>query len=175
MVFFTLLKSKSNICYSFLKTVAQEINLYSYAAYYHGGQQICILHYRCLSCYPHVIPSMLLKNTVIMITFQLWLSTCYHHRRHKVLQKTILFHIFQFQFIEFREEAPMINCKRKYAGRIFVSNKLNWDTPNRNSVETVNSSEKKLLFQAPFTQLTKKNDQQGETDFKITTNISVHM
>ena len=124
MVFFTLLKSKSNICYSFLKTVAQEINLYSYAAYYHGGQQICILHYRCLSCYPHVIPSMLLKNTDIMITFQLWLNKSNRHRRHKVLQKTILFHIFQFQFIEFREEAPMINCKRKYAGRIFVSNKL---------------------------------------------------
>ena len=91
------------------------------------------------------------------------------------MQKTILFHIFQFQVIEFREEAPMKNCKRKYAGRIFVSNKLNWDTPNRNSVEAVNSSEKKLFFQAPFTQLTKKNDQQGETDFKITTNISVHM
>ena len=82
-----------------------------------------------------------------MITFQLWLNKCNRHRRHKVLQKTMLFHIFQFQFIEFREEAPMKNCKRKYAGRIFVSNN----------------------------QLTKKNDQQGETDFKITTNIPVHM
>ena len=69
----------------------------------------------------------------------------------------------------------MKNCKREYAGRIFVSNKLYWDTPHQNSVETVNSDEKKILFEAPFTQLTKKNDQQGETDFKITTNISVHM
>ena len=33
----------------------------------------------------------------------------------------------------------------------------------------------KPSIEAPFTQLTKKNDQQGETDFKITTNISVHM
>ena len=110
-----------------------------------------------------------------MITFQLSLNMCNRHRRHKVLQKTILFHIFQLQAIEFREEAPMKNCKRKYAGRIFVSNKLYWDTPNQNSVETVNSGEKKLLFEAPITQLTKNNDQQGETDFKITTNISVHM
>ena len=100
------------------------MNLYRYAAYYHGGQQIRILYSRCLSCYPHVIPSMLLKNTDIMITFQLSLNMCNRHRRHKVLQKTILFHIFQFQVIEFREEAPMKNCKREYAGRIFVSNKL---------------------------------------------------
>ena len=48
MISLTLLKSKSDICYSFFihdcSSTAQEMNLYRYAAYYRGEQQIRVLY-----------------------------------------------------------------------------------------------------------------------------------